>query len=281
VAAQSGPVAFVLGGGGILGASEVGMLEGLLGLGIRPDLVVGTSVGAVNGAFLAADPTPGAVDRLADVWVRASESGVFADSLSARLRRVGRLASHLHSSDALESLLSEELGGMQIEDLAVRFQCVAAQIETASARWFSTGNVVDAVLASCAVPGLLPAREIDGMHYLDGGLVHSIPVSRAIDLGARTVYVLQVGRIEHALRAPRWPWEVGLVAFEIARRYRFNEDLERVPDGVAVHVLPSGAERSPSMTMSYRGARQVTARIGAASVATRSYLAGLESEAPR
>jgi NTE family protein len=141
--------------------------------------------------------------------------------------------------------------------------------------------VVDAVLASCAVPGLLPAREIDGMHYLDGGLVHSIPVSRAIDLGARTVYVLQVGRIEHALRAPRWPWEVGLVAFEIARRYRFNEDLERVPDGVAVHVLPSGAERSPSMTMSYRGARQVTARIGAASVATRSYLAGLESEAPR
>jgi NTE family protein len=274
-------VAFVLGGGGILGASEVGMLEALLGDGIRPDLVVGTSVGAVNGAFLAADPTPAAVGRLAEVWVRASESGVFADSLLARVQRVARLASHLHSSDALESLLTEELDGVQIEDLAVRFQCVAAQIETASARWFSQGSVVDAVLASCAVPGLLPAREIDGMHYLDGGLVHSIPVSRAIDLGARTVYVLQVGRIEHALREPRWPWEVGLVAFEIARRYRFNEDLERVPEGVAVHVLPSGSERSPSMTMSYRGARQVTARIEAASVATRGYIAGLGSEATR
>jgi NTE family protein len=252
------------------------MLEALLGEGIRPDLVVGTSVGAVNGAFLAADPTPAAVGRLAEVWVRASGSGVFADSLLARAQRVARLASHLHSSDALESLLADELDGMRIEDLAVRFQCVAAQIETASARWFDSGPVVDAVLASCAVPGLLPAREIDGRHYLDGGLVHSIPVSRAIDLGARTVYVLQVGRIEHALREPRWPWEVGLVAFEIARRYRFNEELERVPEGIAVHVLPSGSERSPSMTMSYRGASQVAARIEAASAATRGYLAGTE-----
>jgi NTE family protein len=270
-------VAFVLGGGGILGASEVGMLEALLAEGVRPDLVVGTSVGAVNGAFLAADPTPAAVGRLAELWVRASESGVFADSLRARLQRVGRLASHLHSSDALESLLVDEFGEGRIEDLAVRFQCVAAQIESASARWFSSGRVVDAVLASCAVPGLLPAREIEGLHYLDGGLVHSIPVSRAIDLGAQTVYVLQVGRIEHALHEPRWPWEVGVVAFEIARRYRFNEDLERVPSGVAVHLLPSGSERSPSVTMSYRGARQVGARIAAARSATRDYLAGIEA----
>ena len=277
MAAQAGPVAFVLGGGGILGASEVGMLEALLGEGIRPDLVVGTSVGAVNGAFLAADPTPDAVGRLAALWVRASESRVFADSLLARAQRVARLASHLHSSDALERLLSDELDGMRIEDLAVRFQCVAAQIETASARWFDSGPVVDAVLASCAVPGLLPAREIDGMHYLDGGLVHSIPVSRAIELGARIVYVLQVGRIEHALHEPRWPWEVGLVAFEIARRYRFNEDLERVPEGVAVHVLPSGSERSPSMTVSYRGASHVAARIAAANAAAGHYLAGIKA----
>jgi NTE family protein len=174
-------------------------------------------------------------------------------------------------------MLVDELADAQIEDLAVRVQCVAAQIETASARWFSSGRVVDAVLASCAVPGLLPAREIDGMHYLDGGLVHSIPVSRAIDLGARTVYVLQVGRIEHALREPRWPWEVGLVAFEIARRYRFNEDLERVPPGVAVHVLPSGSERSPAVTMSYRGSRHVSERIALADAATRDYLARIEA----
>ncbi len=266
-------MAFVLGGGGILGASEVGMLRALLSQGIEPDLVVGTSVGAVNGAYLASDPTLGAVDRLAEMWVRAAESGVFTDSVLARAQRFARLAGHLHSSDALEDLLHDELGGRRIEDLAVRFQCVAAQIETATARWFDRGSVVDAVLASCAVPGLLPAREIDGAHYVDGGLVHSIPVSRALDLGATTLYVLQVGRIEHTLRAPRWPWEVGLVAFEIARRYRFNEELARIPDDVEVHVLPSGAERSPSVSLSYRGARLVADRIDAAQVATERYLA--------
>ena len=265
-------MAFVLGGGGILGASEVGMLRALLAAGVLPDVVVGTSVGAVNGSFLAADPTEAAVDRLAEMWVRASGSGVFTDSLVARAQRVARLAGHLHSSAALEDLLHHEFGGRRIEDLPVRFQCVAAQIETASARWFERGSIVDAVLASSAVPGLLPAREIDGAHYVDGGLVHSIPVSRALDLGATTVYVLQVGRIEHPLRAPRWPWEVGLVAFEIARRYRFNEEIARVPEGVAVHILPSGSERSPGMTLSYRGARQVAARIDAAATATQAYL---------
>ncbi|MEP6650291.1 MAG: patatin-like phospholipase family protein [Lapillicoccus sp.] len=183
MAAQSGPVAFVLGGGGILGASEVGMLEALLAEGIRPDLVVGTSVGAVNGAFLATDPTPAAVDRLAEVWVRASESGVFTDSLLARVQRVGRLASHLHSSDVLESLLADELDGTLIEDLAVRFQCVAAQIETASARWFDRGSVVDAVLASCAVPGLLPAE--DEQHVLPprpGGVVAALSARPDLDV---------------------------------------------------------------------------------------------------
>ena len=85
-----------------------------------------------------------------------------------------------------------------------------------------------AVLASCAVPGLLPPVEIDGEHYFDGGLVHSIPVGRAVALGASTVYVLQVGRIESELTVPRRPWEVGLVAFEIARRHRFHEEMSAV-----------------------------------------------------
>ena len=273
VGGPEGSVAFVLGGGGILGASEVGMLRALLRSGVVPDLVVGTSVGAVNGAFLAADPSLVAVERLAEMWVQAAQSGVFSDSVRARAQRIARLAGHLHSGDALEDLLRAELGTRHIEDLSVHFQCVAAQIETATARWFAEGSVVDAVMASCAVPGLLPAREIAGAHYVDGGLVHSIPVSRAIDLGARTLYVLQVGRIEHTLRAPRWPWEVGLVAFEIARRYRFNEELARVPDGVAVHILPSGAERSPSISLSYRGPQLVADRIDAAEAATERYLA--------
>ena len=79
--------------------------------------------------------------------------------------------------------------------------------------------------------------EIDGRHHLDGGLVHSIPVGRALELGATRVFVLQVGRVEQPLTPPRRPWEVGVVAFEISRRHRYVHEMESIPDGVEVHVL--------------------------------------------
>lgn len=273
-----GPVALVLGGGGILGASEVGMLRALLDAGVRPDIVVGTSVGAINGALVAADPTRDAVERLTSLWTQATRAGVFTDSWWRQAVRVARLGTHLHSSDSLRDLLTEHLPDRPIEDLAVHFECVAARIETASARWFDRGPVVEAVLASCAVPGLLPAVTIDGAHYLDGGLVHSIPIARALALGARRVYVLQVGRIEHPLQAPRRAWEVGVVAFEIARRHRFNEELASVPEGIEVHVLPTGMVGSPSLSLRYRGAAHVRERIDQAFAATSEYL---QNQPPR
>ncbi|GAA2017575.1 patatin-like phospholipase family protein [Terrabacter terrae] len=270
-------MALVLGGGGILGASEVGMLRALLDAGVSPDIVVGTSVGAINGALVAAQPTRDAVERLTSLWTQATRAGVFTESWWRQAVRVARLGTHLHSSDSLRELLTEHLPDRPIEDLAVHFECVAARIETASARWFDRGPVVEAVLASCAVPGLLPAVRIDGEHYLDGGLVHSIPIARALTLGAREVYVLQVGRIEHPLEVPRRAWEVGLVSFEIARRHRFNEELASVPDGIDVHVLPTGVVGSPSLSLRYRGAAGVRERIERAFEATSEYL---EKQAP-
>jgi NTE family protein len=157
------------------------------------------------------------------------------------------------------------------------FQCVAASIEGATARWFSSGPVVPAVMASCAVPGLLPPVEIDGTHYFDGGLVDSIPVGRAVALGATTVYVLQVGRIESPLAVPRRPWEVGLVAFEIARRHRFHEEMSSLPDQVRVHVLPTGGDRpAPGLKQfRYRDRDKVGLSIERAYAASARYLAAL------
>jgi NTE family protein len=99
---------------------------------------------------------------------------------------------------------------------------------------------VDAVVASAAVPGLLPPAEVDGEHYLDGGIVNSIPVGRAVELGATRIFVLQVGRIDRPLSPPRRPWEVARVSFEIARRHRFAREMGALPDGVEAHVLPAG-----------------------------------------
>ena len=273
MAVGSDLTAFVLGGGGILGAHEVGMLAALEEAGIRPDLVVGTSIGAINGVFVAADPD-GAAERLGAVWRSDEVRTVFRGSVVGQLGRLVRSGTHLHENIPLRRLLERYLPVRRFEELPVKFQCVAASVERAGSSWFDSGPVIPAVLASAAVPGLLPPVRIDGEHHFDGGLVHSIPVGRAVHLGARRVFVLHVGRIEQPLRAPRWPWEVGLVAFEIARRHRFVEEMATLPGDVTVHVLPAGAEGRIELTaqLRYRDATRVAANIERARAATADYL---------
>ena len=261
------------------------MLGALLEHGIRPDLVVGTSVGAINGALVAADPTPTAVDRLREVWGQLASEGILAGSVLARVGTLVRTRTHLHSGEPLRALLDEHLPVGTFAELAVPFQCVAASIERAAEHWFTDGALVPAVLASCAVPGLLPPVELDGEHYLDGGLVHSIPVGRAVALGATTIYVLHVGRIDRPLRPPARPWEVATVAFEIARRHRFAADLAALPAGVTLHVLPSGEAAAPSAgdlrNLRYRDFSGVGDRIDRAHAAAQEYLqrAGVPGDA--
>jgi NTE family protein len=273
-------VAFVLGGGGLLGAAEVGMLRALVHAGIRPDLVVGTSVGAINGAVFAAAPGGAAVDRLETMWSNLSDDGVLGGSALRQISTLARTRTHRHSSEPLRDLLASILGEDRlIEELATPFQCVAASIERAAEHWFDRGPAVAAVLASSAVPGLLPPVEIDGEHFFDGGLVHSIPVGRAVALGARTIYVLNVGRIERPLQPPTRPWEVAMVAFEIARRHRFAADMAAVPDNVTVHVLPTGDPEPPRYAdlsaLRYRDTSRVTERIRLARESAAAYLARL------
>jgi NTE family protein len=273
--------AFVLGGGGLLGAAEAGMARGLLEAGVVPDLVLGTSIGAINGAALAADPTPEAANRLVEMWAGLAADDVLGGSLLGRIGELLRTRTSLHSNSSLRRLLQEYLPE-RFEDLAAPFQCVAASVERASEEWFSEGPLIDPVLASAALPGVFPAVEIDGEHYLDGGLVNSIPISRAVQLGADVVWVLHVGRIEEPLSAPRFPWEVGFVAFEVARRHRFHTDLAHLPEGVTVHVLPTGLGDRASSTWSnlrYRDRSRIGDRTDLAYRATLEYVADAEREA--
>jgi NTE family protein len=238
--------AFVLGGGGLLGAAEAGMAHALMEAGVRPDLVCGTSVGAINGAALAADPTPGGARRLLAIWDAMAEEGVLDVSMVRRVAEVVRHRTSLHGSGELRRMLRERLPAQTFEELAVPFECVAASIEQARECWFSSGD-----------------------------LVNSIPLDRAVERGADTIWVLHVGRLEEELRAPRFLWEVGFVAFEIARRHRFHNDLERVRPHVTVHVLPSGLPQRPAATWSnlrYRNTRRIGRRADLAYDATKRYL---------
>src|SRR5215218_8371457 len=232
--------AFVLGGGGVLGAAEVGMLRALFEIEVMPDLVLGTSVGALNGAMVARDPTAAVIDRMAELWTSVAENGdVYGDRRLRTVRRAMKTGTHIYSAQPMIARLREEFGDLTFEELPVRFQVCAASIERAAEHWFDSGPVVDAIVASAAVPGLLPPAKVGDEHFLDGGIVNSIPVGRAVALGADVVYVLQVGRIDRPLTVPTKPWEVARVSFEIARRHRFTRELEELPASVAAHVLPA------------------------------------------
>lgn len=230
-------VAFVLGGGGMCGGYEVGALKALTEAGIVPDLVLGTSIGSVHGALVAADPGPACVDRLNEVWLEAMRRRIFRPSVTSRMATLAVTGTHMCSNKPVVDLLVRHLGRRLLQDLPVRFECVAASIERAAAHWFTTGPLIPALLASCAVPGVWPPVRIGDEHFLDGGLVESVPLHRAYELGATTVYVMHTAS---PLRPPRRPWEIASVSFEISRRHRFAEGVRNVPPGVRVHVLPVG-----------------------------------------
>jgi NTE family protein len=216
------------------------------------------------------------VDRLERVWVGLGRDPVFDRSPFAGAANLVRSRTHLHSNRPLRDLIARMLPASAFAELTVPFQCVAACIERAAEHWFSEGSLAEAILASAAVPGLLPAVEIGGEHFVDGGLVNSIPVSRAVELGSREVYVLHAGRIDSPLEPPRNLWQVAVVAFELARRHRFAFDMAHIPEGVRVHVLPTGdsapARPDSLAALRYRDFSAVSGRIERAREATAAYI---------
>ncbi|MGH8947514.1 MAG: patatin-like phospholipase family protein, partial [Acidimicrobiia bacterium] len=247
---------------------------------IEADLVLGTSIGAFNGSVIADRPGSDGVEALKELWLRIAESEVLQGSRIDRLKNVATLRPALHDTSELRTLLEgAHRADRLIEDLSIPFQCVAASIERAAEHWFTRGPLIEALLASSAVPALFPPVEIDGEHYYDGGLVNSVPLARAVELGAKDVYVLQVARIESPLRPPQRLHVAALVSFEIARRHTYHAAVASLPEGIGLHLLPSG---NP---VAFDDARQlkwrdVSSTIGLIDGAYRASVAYLEEKRP-
>ena len=184
--------AFVLSGGANLGAEQAGMLVGLLEAGIRPDVLVGTSIGAANAAYLAADPTLDRALELSQLWQRVRAKDIFPINPLGIVRAVTRGGS-LFPTAPFRELLEQEIPYASIEDASIPLRIVATAFEDGSEVVFDSGSVIDAVLASTALPGVFAPHQIGDRWYLDGGLVDQVPLAPAIDAGACTLYVLSVG----------------------------------------------------------------------------------------
>ncbi len=233
-------VAFVLSGGGNLGALQVGMLRALTEREVVPDVVLGCSVGALNGAAYSMAPTLAGVRRLEEHWSRASYTFMPSSRLPSVLQLI-RKGESLHPNDGLRQGLEVLVGATRrFEDLAVPFECVAAEIDSAAEHWFHEGFLIPAILASAALPAVYPAVTIDGRRYVDGGVVDNVPVSRAVELGCREIYVLHVGKHGRPDAEVKRPIDAALQAYWVARNGRFARDLAALPDGVEAVILPPG-----------------------------------------
>jgi NTE family protein len=184
------PVGFVLGGGGSLGASQVGMLQALAEHRIVADVVVGSSVGSLNGAIVAIDPA-GAASRLSHAWAGMTREVVFPGGLLAQARTLQRTRTHLFPSSGLAAVITGFLGAAtSFAELAVPFGAVTTDIATAQPYMITSGPLLPALLASAAIPAIYPPVDHDGRLLYDGGVVANVPMRQALAMGARSLVVL-------------------------------------------------------------------------------------------
>jgi NTE family protein len=266
------PIAFVLSGGGNLGALQIGMMRALLEHDIRPDLIVGCSVGAINGAGLAEDPTLAGALRLERLWRALDGKELMPAGWLPNTVAIARRGEAIHESQGLRRHIEQSLTARTFEELAVPFQCVATDVVGVREVWFRSGPLIEPILASAALPAVYPAVEIDGVRYLDGGIVDDVPMSRAVELGARRLYVLQVGLFSRPRPEPKRPLDVAVQAYWIARHHRFKRELAAMPSDIEVHLLPTG--QTPYMR--YNDFTRTSELISLAYEASSAYLAGRE-----
>jgi len=233
--------AFVLSGGGNLGALQVGMLRALFERRIQPDLVLGCSVGALNGAAIASDPSLAMVGRLQDLWRGIADQNVMPAGLLPTTVQLARKGVAIHDNANLRRVIETVLPAARFDELVVPFQCVATALSEGTETWFDSGTLLERILASSALPAVYPPVEIDGIKYLDGAIVNDVPVSRAVALGADRIFVLHVGSWDRPRPEPKRPIDMAMYAYWLARRSRFQRDLASIPSSIEVLVLPPGA----------------------------------------
>jgi len=231
--------AFVLGGGGNLGSIQVGQLRALFERGIVPDVVIGCSVGALNGAAIADDPSLDGVGRLELLWRGLSGKDIFpSSSLGRGPWRFVRNGLSAYEDSGVRQLVSW-LRFKTFEEAKLPFWVVATSLREGMEKWFNHGDVTGALLASTALPGVFPPVTIDGQDYIDGGVVNNVPISKAFELKARKVYVLDVGNLERERPTAKRPYEVLMQAVSIARAHRYRIERDNVPEKVELVRLPA------------------------------------------
>jgi NTE family protein len=235
---SASPCAVVMSGGASLGAVQVGMLRALAEAEVAIALIVGTSVGAINGAWLAGDPTIEGLARLSELWKGMRRQDILPlNPLHSLWAAAGRTSS-LTSSARLRSLIEQQVRFARLEHAAIPLHVVAVDVQSGQDVLLSTGSTVDAVLASSAIPGVLPPVQIGDRLFMDGGVIANTPIVHAISLGAKRVWVLPAGYPCALTAPPRTALAMALQGLAILVEHRLAIDAVKAYDGVDIRIIP-------------------------------------------
>ena len=229
--------AFVLAGGGSFGAVQVGMLRGLFASGVVPDLVVGSSVGAINGAYVAGAPTLKRLARLEAIWRGLRRPDVFPVTLLSIIKLLAK-RDFVVESDGLRRLLEEHLPYRELEHAAVPMHVVATDLLGGETVRLSSGSAIEAVLASCAMPAAFPPVRIGERCLIDGAVASNTPIRVAVELGAGRIIVLPTGFACSLKRPPRGAIANALHAITLLIAHQLVSDLERYGGQTEIVTVP-------------------------------------------
>jgi NTE family protein len=231
--------AFVLSGGGSLGAVQVGMLQALSERNEVPDLLVGTSAGAINAGYVAGHGTSReSLNALADIWVGLRRRDVFPVSPGRHLLALTCARESIFSSGGLRQLISSHLPYRCLQDATIPVHVVATNLLSGEEVLLSTGDAISAVLASTAIPGLLPAVRRDCLTLVDGALAKNAAISQALSLGADRIFVLPGGVACALAEPPTSPYASALQALSFLTQQRLIRDVAEFADKAELHVIP-------------------------------------------
>jgi NTE family protein len=241
--------AFVLSGGGSLGAVQVGMLQALSERGIAPDVVIGTSAGALNAAYVAGHGVDRrSLDELEAIWTNLRRRDVFpVRPLRVGAAAVGRAPS-LCEDDALRRLIGTHLAFDRLEDASIPVHLIATDVRSGCEVALSDGGAVDAVMASAAIPAVFPAVRIGGRDLIDGGVADNASISAAVACGAERIYVLPTGYACALDEPPSTALASALHALTLLIEQRLILEVAQLGDRADIRVLPPLCPLSVSST---------------------------------
>lgn len=231
--------AFVLTGGGSLGAVQVGMLQALAAHGIRPDLLVGTSAGAMNAAWVAAHGmSRDSLAELAELWAELRRTDVFPIDVRRILRGLLGRSPGVVSSSRLRHLVDSGAGIRELEEARVPVHLVATDLLSGCNVTISSGSLTTGVLASSAIPGIFAPVRREGRHLVDGGVGHRTGVTQAVELGATEVHVLPTGSPCALARPPRSAIGTAVHALSILLEQRLADEVAAMSGTATIKALP-------------------------------------------